>query len=78
MRNTFETKSGHRPVVAAFGPTSKDEISLSAGIKLTPKEDCRCFYAPRCLETRSCLERIPPGDWERALEAALDGAAIPA
>ena len=46
-------------VVALFGPTSINEITLyNRGIKLSSDEPCKCFYNKQCKEDISCMDKI--------------------
>jgi len=46
-------------IVALFGPTSINEITLyNRGIKLSSLEPCKCFYQKHCREEMSCMEKI--------------------
>lgn len=46
-------------IVALFGPTSINEITLyNRGIKLSSADTCKCFYNKHCKEEVSCMDKI--------------------
>ncbi|MBI5882404.1 MAG: glycosyltransferase family 9 protein [Elusimicrobia bacterium] len=45
---------------ALVGPTSASELDVfGQGEIVVPAGGCSCFYRPRCLRGRSCLDRMP-------------------
>jgi heptosyltransferase-2 len=49
-----------RKTFALVGPTSAAELDVfGQGEIVVPAGGCSCFYRPRCLRSRSCLDRMP-------------------
>ncbi|MFA6317389.1 MAG: glycosyltransferase family 9 protein [Elusimicrobiota bacterium] len=49
-----------KPTFVLVGPTSAAELDVfGRGEVLVPHGGCACFYRPRCLRGRSCLDRFP-------------------
>ncbi|MBI5625113.1 MAG: glycosyltransferase family 9 protein [Elusimicrobia bacterium] len=58
---------------ALAGPTSAAELDVfGRGAVLTPPGGCSCFYRPRCLRARSCLDRFPAERICRAMDAWVE------
>jgi len=64
-----------RPVVAAFGPTSPHEVSLTCGVKISPPGGCDCWYHAECTRKSPCLSRIPRQLWMDAIHGLLPASA---
>lgn len=61
-----------RKTFVLVGPTSAAELDVfGRGAKLVPDRPCSCFYRPRCLARRSCLDRIPSGRVAEAVGRTL-------
>jgi ADP-heptose:LPS heptosyltransferase len=41
---------------------------------LAPERPCTCFFRPRCLQERSCMETLRPETAHRTVRLLLDGA----
>ena len=62
-----------KKIVALFGPTSSNEIDLfGRGIKITAKEQCRCYYNRFCSQEVSCMEKISGEEVYKSLKSLID------